>query len=76
MILAANQIKEDPANELGDSSHADKDMPPTEEQENIPLAKKQKVEKRKIQKKNNKEAKKSKASKPKKATIINILPEV
>ena len=67
MILAVNQIQEDPAKKFVYSSPADKEnMPPTEEQENIPPAKKQKVVKSKIQKRKNKEGKKSKVSKPKK----------
>lgn len=58
MILAENQIQEDPAHELDDSSDADKEnMPPTEEEENISPATKQKVVKSKIQKKKKEEKK-------------------
>ena len=50
------------------NSDADKEniRPPTEDQENIPPAKKQKVVKTKVDKTKNKEQKKNKVPKPKK----------
>ena len=59
MILAENQTQADPANEVGDSSDADKEnMPPTEEPENIPPAKKtESCEKQNIEKEERREKK-------------------